>query len=406
MNSQTIIMTLILTLVLVSNVFAQPTAVPPPREPSAPSPHVVTFTESEMRRAPETSCIVERTFEAKTLPDIIGNEDDPAYKTYKEGYNFVLDEDWKDAQKIFEDLLSKYPKSEYVDDAKYWTAYSWKHLDRKKAIEAYKKFIKEYQNSSYYDDAVADLSELNQNVVVAHSNAVGSSTVTLGPGDRMVVDQNGMAGGKAEGHSRHFEMDLRAMGRKLGRTGRMQVVPIPALQPYDSDEERISPETQLKMDALYALGEMKEDDKSYQSLKDVAIDVKQPRPLREAALEALSNFKKHDVLTVYIEIAKHDTSEDMQDTAIEFISEAGNDKNKSVDALAELFASLPKHREPQMETILYSIADVGNEKAVEFLSVVAHTHQNYQLRSDAVYYLGNIGGDKARAALYDILKGK
>jgi hypothetical protein len=31
--------------------------------------------------------------------------------------------------------------------------------------------------------------------------------------------------------------------------------------------------------------------------------------------------------------------------------------------------------------------------------------EDYDLRRDAVYYLGSIGGENARSALYDILKG-
>jgi HEAT repeat protein len=43
---------------------------------------------------------------------------------------------------------------------------------------------------------------------------------------------------------------------------------------------------------------------------------------------------------------------------------------------------------------------------VDFLTTIALRHDDYELRRDAVYYLGNIGGEKARAALYEILRGK
>jgi HEAT repeat protein len=56
--------------------------------------------------------------------------------------------------------------------------------------------------------------------------------------------------------------------------------------------------------------------------------------------------------------------------------------------------------------LFYSIAEVGNDKAVDFLTNVALTHENYDLRTNAVYYLGSIGSEKARASLYRILKGQ
>ncbi|MER3523613.1 MAG: hypothetical protein C4326_05965 [Ignavibacteria bacterium] len=55
---------------------------------------------------------------------------------------------------------------------------------------------------------------------------------------------------------------------------------------------------------------------------------------------------------------------------------------------------------------MYAIAEIGNEKAVDFLASVARTHERVELRSDAVYYLGSIGSEKSRAALLRILKGK
>ena len=56
--------------------------------------------------------------------------------------------------------------------------------------------------------------------------------------------------------------------------------------------------------------------------------------------------------------------------------------------------------------IFYSIADIGNEQAIDFLGKVARTSDDYDLRREAVYYLGSIGGEKARAVLYEILKEK
>ena len=51
-------------------------------------------------------------------------QNDPAYELYKTGYNLILEERWKDAQNRFAELVTRYPKSEYVDEAHYWTAYA------------------------------------------------------------------------------------------------------------------------------------------------------------------------------------------------------------------------------------------------------------------------------------------
>jgi len=84
-----------------------------------------------------------------------GDEKDPAYKAYKTGYSYVLGEKWKDAMTALAEVRKKNPKSDYLDDAAYWSAYAQKRLDTKRGIAAFESFLAEFPNSSYYDDALA-----------------------------------------------------------------------------------------------------------------------------------------------------------------------------------------------------------------------------------------------------------
>lgn len=327
-------------------------------------------------------------------PEVADNRDDPGYTLYKEGYNLILEEQWEKARKVFAELLSKHKKSEYVDDAAYWSAYALKYLDRKRAKDEYRRFVKEYTGSRYYDDAVADMTQLDRVFVttVPRGSAV---SVYARP------DSHSYAYTYAP-FQRQFERVIRRHTRSLSRMHMPgSLFPFAPLK-----TEKLDKETELKMEALYALGETREDQTSFQTLRDVASDESQPLPLREAALDALSNFRKFDVLSLFVDIARNDTSRRLQNFAVDYITEVSKDKNKSVDVLIDLFNTLPKNREEQAATIFYSIAEVGNEKAVDFLTTVALSHNNYDLRAEAVYYLGNIGGERARNALYKILKGK
>jgi hypothetical protein len=331
------------------------------------------------------------------------NKKDPAYKTYKEGYDAVLDERWDNAIKKFAEVASKYPKSEYLDDAEYWTAYALSHTNRKKAVAAYKEFIHKYPKSSYVDDVLADLGDLEQTVTISTSGdsnhiVVSSSgneySYTVAPTAKLAETQMR----KAEALMRK-QMNVHAF-----KLDRLRIPPMATFRRYEV--EKADPETKLKMEALYAIGESTNDEKAFQALKEVALDRKQPLLLRNAALETLTEFKKFDILSIYVDLAKTDTSEKIQSAALEYIAEGSKDKNKSVEVLTNLFNTTPKHRSGQLQTVLYVIADIGNDKAVDFLSTVARTHEDYELRSDAVYYLGTIGGERARAALYQVLRSK
>src|SRR6185503_3158898 len=101
---------------------------------------------------------------------------------------------------------------------------------------------------------------------------------------------------------------------------------------------------------------------------------------------------------------RNDTNEEMQLFAIDYIGNAAHDKGKAFDALMALYKSLPREKVEKRKMVFYSIAEIGNEKAIDFLSEVARSRDNYELRREAIYYLGSIGGDKARAVLIELLK--
>jgi HEAT repeat protein len=325
-----------------------------------------------------------------------GDQEGPDHTIYKKGYDLVLSEKWNEAQKLFAELTTKYPKSEYTDDARYWSAYALMHTDLQRALNAYQEFTQKYPASSYADDAMADMHSIQAQMELARAtgqlNSIRGTTVMTTP--RPPKAARGFSLG---GNLRQIERNARMMSRR----GRAMVY---SLAPFADEERKLDAKTRLKLDALQALGENTDDEKGFATLKEMALDTRQPLVLRREALNQLSGFEKQDVDAVYLEIVRKDTSEDMQITAIENLGESSEDKEKIVETFVQLYTSLPEAKEEQRATVLYRIADIGNDRAVDFLSRVARSDADYDMRSDAVYYLGSIGGEKARGVLYDILK--
>jgi hypothetical protein len=343
--------------------------------------------------------VAQRLALAEVLPPAEGdNEKDPGYKTYKEGYALVLADRYPEAIKKLAEVKAKYPKSEYVDDAEYWSAYAQKRLDSKKGREAYQLFLERYPESSYYDDAVADM---NDDVTVVVSGDAKNFRIKRAPHAYMYSYGSSLAASARA--MRDAEREMRRVQMRLGRlSGTTPGLPGGA----SHDNTKLDQETRLRLTALQALSESGNDKEAFATLKEVALDKSQPDIMRITAIESLEGFRKFDVLPVLVDIARTDPNDDIQVSAIYTIADAGGDKNKTVDALVTLFQSYPKEKEKQQQTALYAIADIGNDKAVDFLVKVATTNENYELRNDAVYYLGNIGSEKSRAALLQILRMK
>ena len=366
---------------------------------------------------------------APAMAEPPGKKDDPSYKQYKEGYDLILDEKWEEARKSFAGFLKQYPKSSYADDAEYWSAYALEHelKDKDKAFKAFKDFVYRYPESNYYDDAIAEMYKLKGDRLRIGSGLGGSVKVWVddalrAPRASGPASSSSSPSGSGPGSSYGYAVTpampsmtyrLRSLQRQMARAVTLSHIdahtPRPAIampgmmMPEDED---ISPETRLKMQALSALGETKEDSVSFATLRDVALDRSADKRLRETAMDALSNFTANDPLPVYLEIAKKDTSEELQNMAIDYIGQLTNNKNRSLETLTELFDAIPSHRTDRLDWVLSSIAEIGNDRAVDFLRNVALKNPNYELRSSAVSYLGNIGSAHARAALYDVVRTK
>jgi HEAT repeat protein len=396
--------------------------------------------------------------------------DDPAYSDYREGYRLILDERWAEARRTFERLLRTYKQSAYRDDAAYWMAYAMKHLDARKAAGAYREFFKNYPGSSYLDDAVADYAELQ----------VGPIT-SAQPLDSIEIRVDIPP---APGLPPDLPASVRVMTynvRKLERTLRREMDPVRVMVYTQSTprqlRERLRHETSdratdVRVEALVALGKQADDSSVVNTLRHIALDRHEPVPMRQVALYSLSRSRKPETMPVFVQVATSDTNDELRSSAVFCIAEAGkNNPNsvrvlreiyetlphheveqrvnvldvigttgdahaldflvsvarsntdpevtaaaiegigetragraKAVEALTSLYRSLPRERSDERGVVLYTIAGVGDDHAVEFLGTVATQDEEPWVRSDAIYLLGTIGGEKARSTLVRLLK--
>lgn len=83
------------------------------------------------------------------------------YQAYQAAYNRVLDGQWEEAGKGFEEFINTFPKSGWIDDAKFWQCYVLEKQDQlKKSAACYEVFIRKYKRSRWINDARANLIKL------------------------------------------------------------------------------------------------------------------------------------------------------------------------------------------------------------------------------------------------------
>ena len=340
-----------------------------------------------------------------------GEADDPGYALYRDGYHSILEEQWGEARKLFAELGQRFPGSRYRDDAEYWTAFSWKQENPAKARDAYEKFIRERPGSSYFGDAIADLRMLEIEAALADAPQPPPSSAPIGHEIRIRLPEE----------LRRIERDMERIARAQSmmiqrdlmviREGDtlMAKAPPASMRLRVFPPEADDPELQMRINALDAMITGKRDETAFKVLHDIAVDGRQPVPLRQVALNSLTEFPGKDPGAVFLAVANRDTNEIIQRIAIELFAASNRSRDDRTARLMDMFNRFEKsaqRREGALSTTLYALAAIGGDRSIDFIAHIARTSKNQPLRSDAIYYLGNIGTDRARQALFKIVRGE
>jgi len=337
--------------------------------------------------------------------------DDPAYALYREGYHAVLEEHWAEARNLFAELRQRFPKSRYRDDADYWTAFSWKQEDPAKARVAYETFIRERPGSTYFGDAIADLRMLEIEAALADAPLPPPSAAAFEreirirlPEEVRRIEQDMERVARAQATMMNREFMIIREGDTLLAKMPPPSMRIRILPPIADD-----PDLQLRINALDAMTAGKRDESAFKALHDIALDPRQPIPIRHVALNSLTEFPRNDPGAVFLSVANRDTNETIQRIAIELFAASNRSRDDRRERLMEMFRRFEKsspQRVGALSTALYGLAAIGDDPAIDFIAHIARSGSTQPLRSDAIYYLGNIGTDRARKALFKIVRGE
>lgn len=167
-------------------------------------------------------------------------------------------------------------------------------------------------------------------------------------------------------------------------------------------------DVRVRQAAVQSLGALPDESSAVTSrtLEGIALDPAQPTPVRQSALARLLALHPEGAQTFFAKVASSDPDEEIQYSAIMMLGQTARGEKMSLETLTRLYNQIPPDRLRSLDVILYSVASIGSDPAVDFLVKVANESPSDDLRLRAVSYLGNIGGEKARAGLYTILKRK
>ena len=238
-------------------------------------------------------------------------------KAFREGRELLRDENWPRAAERFNDYIADYPKDANVDAALYWLAFALKKQDKfREADRALHRLITEFPSSPWVDDAKALRIEIaprlgNTELIDKEANAPGNDEAKLlalrnlfssNPEQAIALSTNVFAAGS--GATRSFkESTITMLGRYGGKRAWTLLV----------DIARREPDYRLRRFAIYWLGK-EEDPRSLEVLKDLALTATEPN-VGVAAVQAILLQGSPQALESLADIARAATSPDVRKRA-------------------------------------------------------------------------------------------
>jgi len=253
--------------------------------------------------------------------------DDEANKLYQEAYNLVLDKNWSDAIEKFEMLLDKYSDSSWEDDARFWMCYSLEKLnnDLEGSFACFEDFVSSYEDSKWRDDAIQNLARL---------------------------------------------------ARELQKEGKDEYnMQFKIIQDEESDE--------LTLAAIQALSS-RGDQRAFETLLKIYDNNKSDR-IRKKMVYIIGSFENRASIEKLKDIAANDNNEDIRGEALFWLA----DDNETKDVAEFLLDTALNDKSLKVQKkAIFSLGDMDKSFGIPYLYTVAKEHKNENLRSEAVFWIG------------------
>ena len=196
-----------------------------------------------------------------------------------------------------EEVIRQYPRSAWVDDARFWSCYSLEKLNQplEKVFQCYQDFIRAYPDSEWVKDAKSNMVRLSQALAKAGKPEYGTVIKSLESG----------------GEDEDIRMTALYALQNIGDEEALKTI----LGLYDKAESR-----KLKQQIVFMLQDM-ETPEALAKLADIAR--KEPdEDVRRAALFALGGHGGPEAVAILKDVLKSDAPADLRRNALFALAEA------------------------------------------------------------------------------------
>lgn len=320
-----------------------------------------------------------------------------AMKVFREGRDFIQDENWSKAAERFNYFVTNFPKDKDVDAALYWLAYALKKQNKpREADQIVLKLLEKFPQSRWSDDARNMHAELAAQL--GDQRAVDESINASDPETKIIALQSLFQGNPERAIAITQEIlhpgsnantDLKeAAVTMLGSHGGSR-----ALSILTDLARSSSTDARLRKAAIISLGRLNLDSESapavFALLREVALTSTDDET-SEAALFALSNSRGEAATRILLEVARSASNTEMRGQAIHWLGQKNRDD--ILDELSKIYDT-EKNQEVKAR-VLHAYSQMRTLRARQkLLDVARNASSDRDLRGQAIHWLGEFNDD-------------
>ncbi len=327
---------------------------------------------------------------------------DAAAKAYQQGYNLILDRNWKDALSTFTALVKDHPSSDWADDADFWRCYSNDQLDQAPAsvFACYEDHLATYRRSEWSDDAKRALVRLSRQLEGKGDYAQRVRRYGQKDDDRMlqVLVALGEIGDQRSLEAIIEHLDATDDEHLRARiTDVLEDIELPAATAKLESLIDTDPSEKVQRQALHALSH--HESVAAPILMRILGDDSKTSRLRADALEYLSDLDAPGMMDLLQELVGGG-NDVLAMEAIDELSDRGD--RQSFNILRSMLGQVP-HQKRRL-AIVYEMEDFGFDEAATALLDIAKDDPDPRVREAATHSLSDMDTPAAREALIQLLQ--
>ncbi len=313
-----------------------------------------------------------------------------AARIFREGRDFIGDEEWEEAEGKFKSFVSAYPKEKNLDAALYWLAFALTKQEKYgQADTQLKRLLTEFPRSNWADDANALRAQIAQ-----HSGDQRVIEQTLNEDDvevKIVALESLFASNPERGMS--YVAEMMKPGSKA--SPRLKEAGIELLRRHGGKQAidllldiiRNQTDSKLRATAIQTLGRTG-DESVLPLLRDLAT-TSTDEEASKAAVFAISRFESEGARAMLLDLARNGKSVEVRKDAIFWLSQHGD---AAMDELMRIYAT--ESSAEVKKQIIFALKRMGSPRSLAKLYEIARNPgEDTEVRKDALHWIGQ-SGDK------------